>query len=404
MSSISAASLEAHCRRVAGWATQATHNLDCSTEEIGALERAALWHQHPAFLIRAEAFARLVSELRIEIVDTKQSSPFAGLSLPILRAFHSRATSVGRANELAGILEWADWFDEQFELQALDPLPADLAGEMSAAGLPNLRVVDAGAVLRAGHMLPVFPTVAQRAMRLLAVEDAGFEQLEAILRTDQVLAAELLKIANSAFVGPREPITTLRRAIEHVGVETTTRVVCAVCLRPVFASRNLFDLWKHSIEAAEVAERFALVSERVDPGEAFLAGLVHDIGRLAFSLLSCNYQTQAQRLAEYGCQPVLIEQALSGTTHAEVGAELLRAWAVPARIADAVAAHHDPRESACPLTSLLYLTEFSTMSDEDLPSAIKLERALRVLDLPLQLVMAPSPRASSALSRLRLVA
>src|SRR5207244_266080 len=147
------------------------------------------------------------------------------------------------------------------------------------------------------------------------------------------------------------------------------------CLRPVFASRNLYDLWNHSLEAAQVAEELALTSKCIDPSEAFLAGLIHDIGRLAFSLLSCDFQARRQRLSEYGCPPVLVELALTGTCHAEIGAELLRVWALPAQIVDAVKFHHDPQESAGPLAALLYVTELRTMPDEDLPSFIKLEHS-----------------------------
>ena len=164
----------------------------------------------------------------------------------------------------------------------------------------------------------------------------------------------------------------------------------------MFASRNLFALWNHSIEAAEIAETLALLSERIDPGEAFLAGLVHDIGRLAFSLLSCDYQTRTQSLLDHGCPPLLIERALAGISHAEVGAELLRGWALPPHIADAVKFHHGIEESAEPLAALLYATEFWTMSDEDLPSSVRLERALQILDLPMQLVLTPRPHATAA--------
>jgi len=403
MSLISEEALDAHCRRVAGWAKQAAQKLDCSAEELLALERAALLHHAENLVFRPKTFAAIAGDLQVEIAEDPPfsgscSEPYSGMTYEILQAYNSPGSAPSRPAEFARILEWADRFDEQFELSAIDPLPSD---ELSAE-TSRLQITEASKVLRAGQKLPVFPTVAQKAMRLLAAEDACLEQLERILRSDQAMAAELLNVANSSLMGRRKSTASLAQAVEHVGANASVRIICAACLRPIFASRKLFDLWNHSIEAAETAERLALVSERVDPGEAFLAGLVHDIGRLAFSLLSPDFQVPAQCLLEHGCPPVLVERALSGTNHAEVGSELLRSWGVPPPISDAVRGHHDLDESAIPLAAILYLTEFSTMSDEDLPSFLRLDRALHILDLPRQFLMHPHPWNSPSLAWLKL--
>jgi len=403
MPGISELALEAHCRRVAGWATEAAHPMECSTEELNGPEKAALLHHTPAFLLRPDTLGRIASDLKFEIVDPGPSSGLTQTSLSILETFQGRAPAHARVEKLARVLEWADQFDQEFELRTFDPPSPELGSEFSPL-LPELRLVDAATVLRAGHTLPVFPTIAQRAIRLLRTEDAGIEQVERIVGGDQVLAAELLKAANRALPGSRQPLTTLRDAIGHIGAGAAMRVICALCLRPVFTSRNLYDLWNHSLEAAQVAEEFALTSKCVDPAEAFFAGLIHDIGRLAFSLLSCDYQVRSQRLQEYGCPPVLVEQALTGTCHAEIGAELLRAWALPAQFADAVKSHHDPQEAAGPLAAILYITELRTMSGEDLPSFLKLEGALRILNIAREMVVGLGPRKSSPLGHLKLAA
>ena len=399
MSLISEEALGAHCRRVAGWAEQAAHKVDYSTEELQALERAALLHHAENLVLRPKAFAAIAGDLHVEISEGPPCSElYSGMTLEILQAYNSPGPAASRPAELAKILEWADQFDEQFELSAIDPLPAD---EL-AAGTSRLQITEAAQVILAGQTLPVFPTVAHNAMRLLASEDVCLEELERIVRSDQAMAAELLKVANSGFLGRRKSITSLVQAVQHIGLNASARVICAACLRPIFASRKLFDLWNHSIDAAETAERLALVSERVDPGEAFLAGLVHDIGRLAFSLLSRDFQVTAQDLLEHGCPVVLVERALSGANHAEIGSELLRSWRIPPPIPEAVSCHHDLSESAIPLAAILYLTEFSTMADEDLPSFLRLDRALHILDLPKQLLMNPHPRNSPSLGWLKL--
>lgn len=397
MTLISEEALNAHCRRVAGWAKQAAHNLDCSAEELRALEKAALLHHAESLAMRPKAFAAIAGDLQVEITEDARVNPCSGMALEILKAFSLPGSWPERPADFARILEWADQFDEQFELSAIDPLPpSELSGET------RLQITEAAKVFQAGQNLPVFPTVAHRAMRLLSDENVCLEQLEPILRADPVLASELLKIANSASNQPRQSIGSLTQAVQHLGVSASARILCAACLRPIFASRKLFDLWNHSLDAAETAERLALVTERVDPSEAFLAGLVHDIGRLAFSMLSCDFQIQSEGLLEYGCPLLLVERALSGTNHAEVGSELLRSWRIPSPIPDAVGVHHDLGESDAPLAAILYLTEFSTVSDEDLPSRLRLDRALQMLDLPKQLIMSPHPQNLSSLGRLKL--
>jgi putative nucleotidyltransferase with HDIG domain len=390
--------VHAHCRRVAGWATQAAQTLECSSDELRALEQAALSHHMPRHrcVWNGAAIDRLTAELGLQTGSNDDDSS------RILKAFEGGRDSQQRVLQLAHLLDCADMFDEQFEAEALHPQL--LQGfELLDHGALGLRLLERSAVIRAAASLPVFPTVAQRAMRLLLNDDAGFEQVQSIASSDETLAAELVGAANSAAVMPRQTIATIGHAISHIGVNAATRIICAACIRPAFASRNLHDLWKHSVEAAHIAESLALASGRVPPGEAFLAGLIHDIGRLAFSLLSCEFQSGAQRLFEYGCPPVLVEQALSGVTHADIGAELLRGWAMSCEIADAVEWHHRLTraggEVASKLAALLYLTEFQTASDEDLPSRSRLVGALEALQLPPAALFLPKGIASHGYPR-----
>ncbi len=130
MSLVSEEALGAHCRRVAGWAKQAAHKVDCSTAELQALERAALLHHAENLVLRPKAFAAIAGDLQVEISEGPPCSElYSGMTLEILQAYNSPGPAASRPAELAKILEWADQFDETFELSAIDPLPADeLAG------------------------------------------------------------------------------------------------------------------------------------------------------------------------------------------------------------------------------------------------------------------------------------
>ena len=146
-------------------------------------------------------------------------------------------------------------------------------------------------------------------------------------------------------------------------------------MKPLFASRHLHKLWNHSIEVAATSERLARISRKADPEQAFLAGLVHDVGRLALLRLPLAATERYIRLMDQGCPRVLVERVLFGRTHMSVGADALRKWNFSDEIVDSVASHHAPEQYPSTLSSLLYLAEEWSSEAEDLPSSFRLSFA-----------------------------
>jgi putative nucleotidyltransferase with HDIG domain len=223
--------------------------------------------------------------------------------------------------------------------------------------------------------LPVYPAAAMRLHRMLQT-DITLGALEDVARMDPVIAGKLVKAANSAFYSPARPIRTVAQAISHIGTIDARRILLTSSIQPLYGSPRMRLLWKHSVEAAQVAERIAELSGKINPGEAFLIGLLHDVGKLAIALLSKEVNDSIQRLLAKGCQPAAAESVLCGFDHAEAGAEVLRQWNFEEELIDAVRHHHQPERSKSPLCSILYLTEFWTDSEEDLPSNARLTAAL----------------------------
>lgn len=140
---------------------------------------------------------------------------------------------------------------------------------------------------------------------------------------------------------------------------------------------------------------------RVDPARVFLAGLIHDIGRLAFSNMPAAFIERFQRLTDGGCPPVEVEMCLAGRCHGEVGSQTLAEWKFPADIVEAVRWHHHPERSPLVLTALLYLAEFMTDSQEDLPSYIRLNTACRQAGISMGALAELRHQDSSGLESLR---
>lgn len=273
------------------------------------------------------------------------------------------------------VLEIAEAMDQHFAWEPYSDAqePVDPA---ASAALECLRLTTPADLDRAIRALPVFPAVAQRALRLLMRSDWSAAELEAIAASDQTLAGHILSAANS-WVGPaRVRISTIAQAITYIGSGRTSKVLYAASVKPLFSNPQLRELWVHSLNAAQAAENIAELTRSADPKEAFLAGLVHDIGRLAMSVLPAAFQSRFEYLTSVGCEPFLVERVLSGFSHAQGGARALKEWKFPEPLVEAVEFHHEPEKTQNKLASVLYLVEHWTVSQEDVPSAARLNIAL----------------------------
>jgi putative nucleotidyltransferase with HDIG domain len=229
--------------------------------------------------------------------------------------------------------------------------------------------------------------------------------MEAVASLDPVLAGRLIQTANSAYYSPRLPIGTVFQAVSYIGTETARRVLLAAALRGNFSCQQAHLLWNHSLDVAQTAELIAMqASSKIDPSQAFLAGLIHDIGRLAFAIMPIAFQERFQRLTDGGCPPVEVEMCLSGRCHGEVGAETLSQWKFPEEIIEAVRWHHRPERSALPLSSLLYLAEFITESQEDLPSYVRMDTATHLAGISMAALAEIRQKNPGSLESLRFAA
>ena len=122
---------------------------------------------------------------------------------------------------------------------------------------------------------------------------------------------------------------------------------------------------------------------KVDPAEAYLVGLVHDAGRIALLAMPLYDAARLQGLMQGGCPQVYAENLLLRTDHAALGAQVAALWRLPDTMVSAIQQHHRPENAEGPLAHLLYIAEYLSGSEEDLPSIIRLEVSLKRLGLAL---------------------
>ncbi len=203
----------------------------------------------------------------------------------------------------------------------------------------------AAEVAAAAQDLPPFPAVAHQVMQLVRSPDSSAFDLERVISKDSALAARVLKISNSALYGVSRTITTLSRAVVILGMKTLQSLVVAASSEAIYRTRSFKDklLWDHALAVALVSRWLARKKGYRDAEEAFVAGLLHDIGKAVLDLNRPNrYQDVVQVVYNEGVTFLQAENRLLGFDHAEVGAIVARKWNLAPGLQEAIRLHHDP--------------------------------------------------------------
>jgi putative nucleotidyltransferase with HDIG domain len=192
--------------------------------------------------------------------------------------------------------------------------------------------------------IPPFPEVATRVLQLAQDPDSSAADLARAISRDAALTASILRAANSAALGAREPLTGLPEAVVRLGLRSVRDLVVIDCLpsRRVSASAVQRQLWMHSVASALACRAIGVLLRGPDPEWDFLAGLFHDVGRIHLNdLFPQAYQKFWESdLSDEGW--LLAERSAFGIDHAEVGSAILARWDLSADLQQAVADHHLP--------------------------------------------------------------
>lgn len=192
--------------------------------------------------------------------------------------------------------------------------------------------------------LPTLPAPRARALALLTDEDSSLQEVSDVITGDHGLTVAVLRAANSAISAPTSRVRSPSQAIVRIGVGATRRIVTGAMVGDAFdrlqvAGLHVDALWRHLIATALLAETVARVGEGTT--DAFTAGLLHDIGRLAMASRDPNRYARIVSLARRGVPVRDAEHVMFGSDHEAVGMELAEAWRLPESVVEAIGAHHD---------------------------------------------------------------
>lgn len=197
--------------------------------------------------------------------------------------------------------------------------------------------------------LPTLPAVLGRVLSIAADPEASALDLGQVIAADQSLSAALLKLVNSAYYGFYRQIESVTQAIVVLGFfEVRNLTLTATAFRTLGKGHSAYDrnqLWRHSLAAAIAAERCAHLAGKKISG-CFEAGLLHDIGKVAFDMLYGEAFVNAANTAHArGVRVHLIEVETFGMDHAEAGGILSEHWNLPPAVAEAIRLHHHPEHA-----------------------------------------------------------
>lgn len=219
--------------------------------------------------------------------------------------------------------------------------------------------------------LPSLPAAAVRVMREAESTTSSAASIAQILAQDQALSARVLRLANSAYYGLSRKVTNLQESVIVLGMRCV-RNLCMVAATYPWMSRKLDgyclgpkELWTHSFATGLGAQLFARLSKRCNEDQAFTAGLLHDIGKVALAVWLENKTTL---ICEYAAKAGIpfdeAERRTLGFDHCQVGEYLANTWNLPEEIVLCIRWHHQPdlAPSHPPVLDCVHLGLYLTMS------------------------------------------
>lgn len=233
-----------------------------------------------------------------------------------------------------------------------ETLKATVARACSVRDLLNNAAIQE--VLSGMDTLPSLPTLYTRIMEELQSPDASVQKIGTIVAADPAMTAKLLQVVNSAFFGLRRRVSDPAQAVNFLGLDTVKSLVLAVGIFSQFAPSkiktfSMDQLWSHSVRTANLARTIAKqeTENKQIREDAFLAGLLHDTGKLVLVSSYPEDYDRALAACRNGQGSLWVaEREVFGSSHAEVGAYLMGLWGLPDPIVAAIAFHHHPSQFA----------------------------------------------------------
>jgi putative nucleotidyltransferase with HDIG domain len=228
--------------------------------------------------------------------------------------------------------------------------------------------------------LPVMPEASALLLSMTSSDDCTIQELSDVVQRDPLLAAHLLRIANSALYAPSYPATSLRLAIARLGILELRRVAITIaCQSRVFRLRGweteVEELFMHSLATGLYASEIAKLV-RVADEEAFLGGLLHDVGHAVVLQGLCEMDKKHALGLPRAAMIRLAEQH-----HTQVGSRLIEQWGLSTRLAEVIARHHEVSRKPTTSVAVVHLADTLAYGDAATLETLEQDEVIAALRL-----------------------
>lgn len=217
--------------------------------------------------------------------------------------------------------------------------------------------------------LPSLPHILIKLIDTCDDEDAPISAVAPLIAKDTALSSKVLRLVNSAYFGLHRTFSNLEQAVVYLGAATIKNLSITASVQQVFKgikNRNgdsfqIGHFWYHSLLCATLGKRIAREINYTNIEEAYLAGLLHNIGHLVLFVMFPKEFTVLQEELADGADQCAAEDRHIGITHCEAGSMLLKEWNIGSFLADAALYHHDPVEhiqEGFPLVKITFLANW----------------------------------------------
>lgn len=214
--------------------------------------------------------------------------------------------------------------------------------------------------------LPAFPSTVHRVTALINNPDSSLSDLVDVIRLDPSIAANILRICNSAYFGLRHHVDNVQDAIMYLGRKNINQAVLAAAAARFFKNAPGYeaeaqDLWEHAVGTALMSQLFAKKIVGREDNTIFTAALLHDIGKIVLEEYIFEKRDEFKKLLNESSRSFLeLEEEILGMNHAALGGAMAASWNFPPAIQASIAGHHHPdrlAESRDPIPWIVHLAD-----------------------------------------------
>jgi putative nucleotidyltransferase with HDIG domain len=222
-------------------------------------------------------------------------------------------------------------------------------------------------LLQSIDQLPPFPATIFKVSEVLNKENYSVSEIIDVIKYDQAMAANVMKMSNSAYFSPMQKIGSLRDAVLFIGKDNLIKIVQIAGSSRFFKKEargyeeKSKELWEHSVAVAVMSQILSKKILQKEDEKLYIAALLHDIGKIIMGETVYDSFAEISRLVDSGKYSFLeAEESVIGINHAALGGKVAEKWNFPADIVEAIAFHHRPdllEKSDNTIAWLVYLAD-----------------------------------------------